>query len=68
VLYYGKNTKAPRVKRDIMSNNMQQRLRKAAEVHRANIQQTTQHRLEVARASGNDKLVRQLEAEINYHN
>lgn len=51
-----------------MSNNMQQRLRKAAEVHRANIQQTTQHRLEVARASGNDKLVRQLEAEINYHN
>lgn len=39
---------------------------KAAEAHRANMQKNLQERLAAARSSGNDDLVRQLEAEANY--
>ena len=51
-----------------MNRNMQQRLKTAAEAHRVSIQKSIQHRLEVARAKGDETLVRQLEAEINYYN
>jgi hypothetical protein len=39
-------------------------LREAAEAHRANIQQSVQHRIDVARAQGNENLLRQLEDEM----
>lgn len=51
-----------------MSRNLQGKAHKAAEAHRANIQRSLQHRLEVARAKGDENLVRQLEAEVNYYN
>lgn len=40
-------------------------LQEAAEAHRANIQQSIQHRIEVARAQGNDQLLKQLEEELH---
>ncbi|MEP0902886.1 hypothetical protein [Nodosilinea sp. FACHB-13] len=40
-------------------------LQEAAEAHRTSIQQSTQHRIEVARAQGNDQLLKQLEAELH---
>lgn len=42
-----------------------QLLRDAAESHRSNIQRTLQHRIDVARAQGNDMLLRQLEEELH---
>lgn len=51
-----------------MSRNFQGRWKQAAETHRHNIQKSLQHRLEVARAKGDETLIRQLEAEINYYN
>lgn len=48
--------------------NTQQRLQKAAENHRDNIQKSLEHRLQVARAKGDKKLIIQLEAEQNYYN
>ncbi len=51
-----------------MNTDMQQRFKKAAQAHRANIQRSLQHRLEVATAKGDENLLRQLQAEINYHN
>jgi len=51
-----------------MNRNKQQRLQKAVEAHRANIQKSLQHRLEVARARGDENLIRQLEAEFNHYN
>jgi Domain of unknown function (DUF4278) len=40
-------------------------LKEAAEAHRANIHQSIQHRIEVARAQGNDQLLKQLEEELH---
>ncbi|PSN15549.1 hypothetical protein C7293_06880 [filamentous cyanobacterium CCT1] len=40
-------------------------LREAADAHRVNIQRSIQHRIEVARAQGNDQLLRQLEDELH---
>lgn len=34
------------------------------ELHRQNIQRNIEHRLEVARAKGDERLIRQLEAEL----
>lgn len=51
-----------------MNGNMQQRFQKAAQNHRVNIQRSLEHRLEVARAKGDEDLIHQLEAEKNYHN
>lgn len=42
-----------------------QLLREAAKAHRDNIQRTLEHRLAVARAQGNELLVRQLEDEMH---
>ncbi len=47
---------------------MRQRMQNASEAHRANIQKSIQHRLEVARVQGDENLITQLEAEINYYN
>lgn len=52
----------------MMNRNLQGKAKQAAEAHRANIQKSLQHRLEVARANGDENLIRQLEAEINYRN
>jgi hypothetical protein len=51
-----------------MKRNTQQRFQKAVETHRANIQKSLEHRLRVARATGDEKLIRQLEAEQTYYN
>jgi hypothetical protein len=49
-----------------MNRNRQENLKQAAAAHRDSIQKSIQHRLEVARAKGDENLVRQLEAEANY--
>lgn len=49
-----------------MSNNRVQAVTKAKEAHKQNIQKSLEHRLEVARATGDEKLIQQLEAEIQY--
>ncbi|AFY86152.1 MAG: hypothetical protein CLLPBCKN_002782 [Chroococcidiopsis cubana SAG 39.79] len=51
-----------------MSRNKQQAVKQAAEAHRQNIQKSLQHRLDVARANGDENLIRQLEAEMRYFN
>lgn len=50
----------------IMNKNRQQMVTEAARAHRESLRRNLQHRLEVARAQGNDKLVRQIEAEAAY--
>ncbi|MBH8552837.1 hypothetical protein I8751_10750 [Nostocaceae cyanobacterium CENA357] len=49
-----------------MSQNRMQVASQAKEAHRQNIQRSLQHRLQVAKASGDERLIRQLEAEIKY--
>lgn len=49
-----------------MNRNRQQAVKQAAEAHHQNIQKSLQHRLEVAKAKGDENLVRQLEAEWSY--
>ena len=49
-----------------MNRNRQEKLAKAAVTYRESLRKNLEHRLEAARAQGNDKLVRQLEAEANY--
>lgn len=46
--------------------NRRQRLTQSAEAHRTNMIRNLQHRLEVARAKGDESLVQLLEAEANY--
>ncbi len=48
----------------MMNKNRREDLKRTAEIHRANIQKRLQHRLEVARANGDQELIRQLEAEM----
>jgi len=45
-------------------NRNRQNVQQVAETHRANIQKQLMHRLEVARANGNQDLVRILEDEM----
>jgi hypothetical protein len=40
--------------------------KKAQQLHRQNLQRSLEHRLEVARAKGDEQLIRQLEAEMKY--
>lgn len=51
-----------------MNRNKPQTAKQASDAHRVNIQRSLEHRLQVARANGDDKLVRQLEAEMSYFN
>lgn len=55
-----------RFKKSTMNINRQENLKKAASAYRDNLRKNLQHRLEVARANGDEKLVRQLEAEAQY--
>ncbi len=50
-----------------MTRNRQD-YKQAAQAHRASILKSLEHRLEMARAKGDENLVRQLEAEFNYYN
>lgn len=52
----------------IMNTNRLQRSREAARNHRANIQKSLEHRIEVAKARGDEQLIRQLEVEARYYN
>lgn len=49
-----------------MDKTRQEVLKETAQAHRSNLQKNLQYRLEVARAKGDERLVRQLEAEANY--
>lgn len=51
-----------------MNKNRQHLVTKAASAHRESLRKNLQHRLDIARAQGNDALVRQLEAEASYLN
>ncbi|BAY73610.1 Small EDRK-rich factor-like N-terminal domain-containing protein [Nostoc sp. DSM 114161] len=51
-----------------MNQGRLQAARKAREAHRENIQKSLEHRLQVARAKGDEQLIRQLEAEMKYSN
>ncbi|WP_199247823.1 hypothetical protein [[Phormidium] sp. ETS-05] len=48
-----------------MNKNRQEILKQAAAVHRETLQKHLQHRLEVARAKGDENLIRLLELEAN---
>lgn len=60
------NTVYVSAKKFIMSKKSQEILTKAASTYRESLRKNLEHRLEAARNQGNDKLVRQLEAEANY--
>ncbi len=49
-----------------VNKNRQQILTQAAQAHRDTLRKNIQRRLEVARAKGDEMLVRQLEAEAQY--
>jgi hypothetical protein len=49
-----------------MNRNRQETRAKIAETHRANLWKNLQRRLEVAKAKGDEQLIRMLEAEANY--
>jgi hypothetical protein len=50
---------------NVMAEARRQLLREAAQAHRESIQRSLEHRLEVARAQGNESLIQQLEAEMH---
>ena len=47
-------------------NKNQEAIKQVAATHRDNLRKNLQHRLEVARAKGDQQLVAQLEAEASY--
>ncbi len=49
-----------------MNKNRQETLKNAALKYRESLRKSLERRLESARASGNESLIRQLEAEANY--
>ena len=49
-----------------MNKNRQQVVTQAHQTHRDTLRKNIQHRLEIARAKGDEALVRQLEAEAQY--
>ncbi|WP_198525070.1 arginine synthesis PII-interacting regulator PirA [Kamptonema formosum] len=49
-----------------MNKTRQEILKETAATHRANLYKNLQHRLELARAKGDQNLIRLLEAEANY--
>ncbi|MGH2412225.1 MAG: arginine synthesis PII-interacting regulator PirA [Microcystaceae cyanobacterium] len=51
-----------------MERNQRQRFQTVRENHRANILKSLEHRLEVARAKGDENLTRQLEREQKDYN
>lgn len=55
-----------RIIKSTMNNNRQEILKKANTTHRESMLRSLNIRLEAARANGNEKLVKQLEAEAKY--
>ncbi len=51
-----------------MNKNRSDKAKKEADSHRVNLQKSLETRLEVARAKGDEALIRQLEQEANYLN
>lgn len=49
-----------------MNKNRKQLVQQAAATHRAALRKSLEHRLEIARASGNQRLIRLLEQEAEY--
>ena len=49
-----------------MNKKRQEILKGATSIHRESMRRSLNNRLEAARANGNDKLVKQLEAEAKY--
>ncbi len=49
-----------------MNRNLRAKAKEAAVAHRQTLQKNLEHRLEVARAKGDEALIRQLEAEAHY--
>ncbi|MBW4671804.1 MAG: hypothetical protein KME60_31370 [Cyanomargarita calcarea GSE-NOS-MK-12-04C] len=49
-----------------MIKNRLEAVQKTEQAHRQNIQKSVERRLQVARANGNESLVRQLEAELKH--
>ncbi|HEY9666889.1 MAG TPA: hypothetical protein V6C91_08790 [Coleofasciculaceae cyanobacterium] len=49
-----------------MNKNRNSKLQNVTATHRANLRKLLEHRLEVARAKGDEALIRQLEQEANY--
>ncbi|MBD2363897.1 MULTISPECIES: hypothetical protein [unclassified Anabaena] len=49
-----------------MSQNRLRAVSAAKELHKQNIQRNIEHRLEVAKAHGDQRLIRQLEAEMRH--
>ncbi|MEA5471527.1 MULTISPECIES: hypothetical protein [unclassified Spirulina] len=50
----------------MMNNNRKEILKNAAANHRDNLRKSLQHRMEAARATGDDQLLKNLEAEAAY--
>jgi hypothetical protein len=53
-------------KKSIMNNKRQETLKNAHQSHLESMRKSLNNRLEAARAEGNDKLIKQLEAEAQY--
>jgi hypothetical protein len=51
-----------------VNKNFSNKVKNAADAHRATLLKNLEHRLEVARANGDEALVRQLEQEASYLN
>jgi LPS O-antigen subunit length determinant protein (WzzB/FepE family) len=49
-----------------VNKNQNSKVQKAASAHRDSLQKSLEHRLEVARANGDEDLIRQLEQEASY--
>jgi len=49
-----------------VNKNRHNQVQQAAAAHRDNLQKNLAHRLDVARAKGDETLIRQLEAEASY--
>jgi hypothetical protein len=67
VLFLGKKNHTL-LKLFTVNKNRNGQAQKAAAAHRATLQKLLEHRLEVARAKGDETLIRQLEQEASYLN
>jgi hypothetical protein len=70
VLFLGKKNHTLLKRRGLftVNKNRNGQAQKAAAAHRATLQKLLEHRLEVARAKGDETLIRQLEQEASYLN
>lgn len=52
--------------KSMLNKKRQEKSTKVSETHQMNLQRNLQRRMDAARASGDENLLRQLEAEANY--